>query len=569
MADGSPQRDVFSSLVLLAASGFFLASGWQLASGMINSKSRQSKSKRNDKHPNTSVDKPWHHSNVQVTYQTDSTMCDYPFAANQAAAATQGSGIARPVIRAGALLKLIDIVAGVAARRHAGGSCVTISLDSVLFLSPIHLGDLIHLSAAVNRSFTSSMEVGVRIMKEDPTDSGKTFYVSHAYLTFVLKKTSQSSASSTTSMPNLSPQTPLQWRRHFLAGQRRAKRLIAARRGQDEDGVDVTVKDQVRENVMDLSAPKNVNVRIDEKGSVAGSQAIETIEVELLAQALYSRTDQGVIANVTQDGRFVEAYLSGDQDGQKIRHSVDSVRCAAERLGLTGDPTAEEPSAIASHKRRPSTSTGQRQRRMSSLPHAHLAASGAEIRSQDTCVQTLHIVFPEHANSVSILFGGQTMSWMEEAALMCARHLPIAGSSDAGPLRHSWRTVAMDGLEFRRPVHIGEVMTFTAICLHTFTNSAEIYVAASAETHWNADADNRSQDANSFSRRFTNDALFTLAFIPDKQVDTTHSSQTSSLLRNILIDEDTPLYTLAMKAPQRKQRRLELRDMLSRIYASN
>lgn len=80
--------------------------------------------------------KPWHHSTVTVTYPTDSTMCDYPYS-------VPAPGEQRPVIRAGALLKLIDIVAGIAARRHADGSCVTISLDNVLFLSPIHLGDLV------------------------------------------------------------------------------------------------------------------------------------------------------------------------------------------------------------------------------------------------------------------------------------------------------------------------------------------------------------------------------------------------------------------------------------------
>lgn len=97
-----------------------------------------------------------------------------------------------------------------------------------------------------------------------------------AYLTFVLKKDPRSPQ-----MPTLVPQTPLQWRRHFLAGQRRAKRLNAAQKGQDEDGVQTAVKDDVRTSVMDLSAPKDIDAKIDERGSVAGSKAIETIEVEV------------------------------------------------------------------------------------------------------------------------------------------------------------------------------------------------------------------------------------------------------------------------------------------------
>lgn len=124
---------IFTLTVLGVASGLFVTSGVTLLSALFASRNNNNAATS----PPPSSAKPWDQSNVQVTYQTDSTMCDYPFDAARSAAS------ARPVIRAGALLKLIDVVAGVAARRHAGGSCVTVSLDSVLFLSPIHLGDLV------------------------------------------------------------------------------------------------------------------------------------------------------------------------------------------------------------------------------------------------------------------------------------------------------------------------------------------------------------------------------------------------------------------------------------------
>lgn len=108
---------------------------------------------------------------------------------------------------------------------------------------------------------------------------------------------------------------------------------------------------------------------------------------QLLAQALYGRRDQGVAANITSD-EYVEAYLLGDEDGQKIRHPLSRVQQAAKEVGLEGDGEK---------------STVQRKvtkaRRMSSLPLPHLVdpktSSLNEIRAQDTCVQTLHIVFPE------------------------------------------------------------------------------------------------------------------------------------------------------------------------------
>lgn len=49
-------------------------------------------------------------------------------------------------------------------------------------------------------------------------------------------------------------------------------------------------------------------------------------------------------------------------------------------------------------------------------------------------------------NSVSILFGGQTMAWLEQAALISARNVA------RGLPNVHWKTVAMDGLEFKRPV---------------------------------------------------------------------------------------------------------------------
>lgn len=61
---------------------------------------------------------------VHVTYPTTLEMCD-------AGAPLVNTG-APQTIKTGALLKLIDVVAGVTARKHAGFSCVTISVDSVL-----------------------------------------------------------------------------------------------------------------------------------------------------------------------------------------------------------------------------------------------------------------------------------------------------------------------------------------------------------------------------------------------------------------------------------------------------
>src|ERR1043165_10148496 len=53
-------------------------------------------------------------------------------------------------IHGGILLSLMDKVAYVCASKHAGNYCVTASIDTVNFLEPIEVGDLVSLMASVN-----------------------------------------------------------------------------------------------------------------------------------------------------------------------------------------------------------------------------------------------------------------------------------------------------------------------------------------------------------------------------------------------------------------------------------
>src|SRR2546430_12474283 len=53
-------------------------------------------------------------------------------------------------IHGGILLSLMDKVAYVCAAKHAGNYCVTASIDTVDFLQPVEVGDLVSLMASVN-----------------------------------------------------------------------------------------------------------------------------------------------------------------------------------------------------------------------------------------------------------------------------------------------------------------------------------------------------------------------------------------------------------------------------------
>src|SRR5947207_15165000 len=69
----------------------------------------------------------------------------------------------------GIMMQWIDIAAGIAAARHAGGPVVTASMDRLHFLEPVLLGEVVVLQAQVNFAARTSMEVGVRVMRENQT----------------------------------------------------------------------------------------------------------------------------------------------------------------------------------------------------------------------------------------------------------------------------------------------------------------------------------------------------------------------------------------------------------------
>src|ERR1700727_1609738 len=84
----------------------------------------------------------------------------------------------------GRLMHFIDLVGAMAAYRHARSHVVTAAMDHIDFIAPVHLGDLLILKSTLNRAFTTSMEVGVKVWVENAI-AGTSRHVASAYLTFV------------------------------------------------------------------------------------------------------------------------------------------------------------------------------------------------------------------------------------------------------------------------------------------------------------------------------------------------------------------------------------------------
>jgi acyl-CoA hydrolase len=84
----------------------------------------------------------------------------------------------------GRVMALIDKAAAIAAVRHCRSNVVTASVDSLTFRAPVKLGHILRLNASVNAVFSTSMEIGVRLVSEDPL-SGRQAHCCSAYVTMV------------------------------------------------------------------------------------------------------------------------------------------------------------------------------------------------------------------------------------------------------------------------------------------------------------------------------------------------------------------------------------------------
>lgn len=84
----------------------------------------------------------------------------------------------------GRLMEYMDKAAAIAAMRHARTRAVTASMDSIDFLAPIMIGEVIEIKAFVSWTHRSSMEIYVTVTSENLLTGEKKLTV-NAFFTFV------------------------------------------------------------------------------------------------------------------------------------------------------------------------------------------------------------------------------------------------------------------------------------------------------------------------------------------------------------------------------------------------
>jgi acyl-CoA hydrolase len=128
-------------------------------------------------------------------------------------------------VHGGVIMKLVDDAAGAVAGRHSEGPAVTASMDEMVFLEPVRVGDLVHVKAQVNWTGRTSMEVGVRVLAERWNESTPAVQVGSAYLVFA----AVDADGRPRSVPPVVPETEQDKRRFQEAQIRRTHRLARRR----------------------------------------------------------------------------------------------------------------------------------------------------------------------------------------------------------------------------------------------------------------------------------------------------------------------------------------------------
>lgn len=135
-------------------------------------------------------------------------------------------------IHGGIILSLMDKVAYVCAAKHADAYCVTASIDTVDFLAPVEVGELVSLLASVNYVGNSSLVVGIKVISENV----KTHLVKHtntSYFTMVAMDENNKAVK----VPGLELQSETEIRRFFHSLHRKQ---MKKKYKQDEEQVKAT-----------------------------------------------------------------------------------------------------------------------------------------------------------------------------------------------------------------------------------------------------------------------------------------------------------------------------------------
>jgi acyl-CoA thioesterase YciA len=87
------------------------------------------------------------------------------------------------------------------------------------------------------------------------------------------------------------------------------------------------------------------------------------------------------------------------------------------------------------------------------------------------------VTMPKDTNQYGTIFGGVILSYIDQAGFVEARRHGT----------HRWVTVALDRVEFKQPVHLGDVVAFYATTTRAGTTSVTVTIEVEAERYTSGD----------------------------------------------------------------------------------
>jgi acyl-CoA hydrolase len=127
---------------------------------------------------------------------------------------------ARDTAFGGTIVSWVDIAAATCAMRHCNSAVVTASIDAMHFLAPVKRGWIVNIFASVNYTATTSCEVGVKVLAENPITKEK-HHTASAYVTMV----ALDHHGKPTKVPPIIPENDKEKERMSAATERRKYRL--------------------------------------------------------------------------------------------------------------------------------------------------------------------------------------------------------------------------------------------------------------------------------------------------------------------------------------------------------
>jgi uncharacterized protein (TIGR00369 family) len=122
-------------------------------------------------------------------------------------------------VHGGVVMKMVDEAGALVAMRHARTSVVTVAIDSMTFVEPIFVGNLVLCNAELTYVGRTSMEIRVEVIAENPLHGTSTIS-NIAYLVYVALDANGQPVS----VPKLQYETPLEKARAQEAQERQTLR---------------------------------------------------------------------------------------------------------------------------------------------------------------------------------------------------------------------------------------------------------------------------------------------------------------------------------------------------------